>query len=910
MSAPGWATSIIRRLAAAGETDNAEADVLVGDLEEAHRARAVRRGPVVATLLTSLETVDIALMLMRRRIARRLGRRNCGEGGSALGRRWPMSWLDLKLGLRMLVRYPMLTLIGSGSLALAIAIGAAVFAFISLMLWPRLPLPDGDRIVVVRHYDRAASQPEARVVADYLRWRGGTGTLADFAAGRGRARNLTMGDGIVEPISVAEVTASMFAMTRVAPILGRALTDDDEHAAAPPVIVIGERLWRERFAADPGLLGKRVLVSEVPTAVVGVMPAAFRFPSVFEAWQPLKIDETAVKPRAGMGIAIWARLKEGVTSPQADAELAVLAARAATDLPATHAHLTADVQPPASSDIGNPEERTALAFMNVVIALLVLLVSGNVALLMFARAATRESEIIVRTALGASRGRLVGQFVAEALVLSTIAAVAGLTLGQHAMSWGVNTFVRAANDGELLPFWITSTLPPISIAYGIALALVATAVTGILPALKMTKGISSRLRETTTGGGGLKFGGVWTVLIVAQIAVTVTFPAIAFHVKREAWKVEDQQIGVPPERYLSARLLRESDMSQARFEAAVRRVREDFSAVPGVARLALADKLPLMWNGHYVIEMDEGGEGPTDRDLGYGHRISTAAVEPDFFATFEAVPLAGRLLGLADYIDPPQVVVVNQSFVKKVLGGRNALGRRIRYRSGSNDGQPPPLERWIQIVGVVRDMGMSAEPVPKTAGVYFPLHLRNVPSVMIAARVSGDMSAATHALRAIVAKADATLRVADVQPLSSITANAVRTVNYVVRALSLVSLAALVLALSGIYAVMSFTVSRRTREIGIRVALGSKPSGVVLTILRRPLIQLAAGIVCGGLLTLAIARIEADEPLTAGVSEIRLGFSLAWLAYAFVMFTICLLACIIPARRALKVDAIAALRAE
>jgi putative ABC transport system permease protein len=880
MSAPRWATALLRRLAARDE-----ADVLIGDLEEAHRARVARRGAVVAALLTSLETADVTLMLLRKRV--RLPR--LGPSG-----------LDFKLGVRMLVRYPVLTLVGSGSLALAIAIGSTVFAFISLMLWPRLPLPDGDQVVIVQHHDQSANTPESRVVADFLRWRGGTGTLGDLAAGRRRARNIRMGDGIVEPISIAEVTASTLAMTRVAPILGRTLTDADASAAAPPVLVIGERIWRERFAADPGLIGAQVLVSDVPTAVVGVMPAAFRFPSVFEAWQPLKLDDATVKPRAGMGITIWARMKPSVTPAQANAELAVLSAQAAADWPATHVHLIADVQPVAFSDIGNPEERTLIAFMNLVVALLVLVVSGNVALLMFARAATRESEIVVRTALGASRGRLVAQFVAEALVLSAIAAIAGLTLGQQAMAWGVNTFTRVANGGELLPFWITSTLPPISIAYGIGLALMATAVTGILPALKMTKGISSRLRETSAGGGGLKFGGVWTVLIVTQIAVTVTFPAIAFFAKRAAWQVEDQQIGVPAERYLSARLSRESGMSQARFESAVRRAREDLAAVPGVARASLADKLPLMWNGHNFIEMDEGGQGPTDADFVGGHRISSAAVEPDFFSTFEATPIAGRLLTPGDYVGAPQVVVVNQSFVEKVLGGRNAIGRRIKYRIASGEGQPRPEQRWLEIVGVVRDLGMAVPPGPMTAGAYLPLRLPDVDSVMVAARVSGDMTATTNALRSIVAKADPTLRVSDVQPLSQVTANGLMTINFVVGALSVVSLAALVLALSGIYAVMSFTVSRRTREIGIRVALGSQPSRVVLSILRRPLIQVSTGIVFGGFLTYLIASL----------ADVTLGSSLGLLGYALVMLGVCLLACVVPTRRALKVDPIAALRAE
>jgi hypothetical protein len=312
-----------------------------------------------------------------------------------------------------------------------------------------------------------------------------------------------------------------------------------------------------------------------------------------------------------------------------------------------------------------------------------------------------------------------------------------------------------------------------------------------------------------------------------------------------------------------------------------------------------------MWNGHYTIELDEPGSAPlpaaqgaqaaTDSELANGHLVSTASVDPDFFPTFEAAPLAGRLLGPADYGDAPRVAVVNQSFVQKVLGGRNAIGRRFRYQVDS-----APAAPWREIVGVVRDIGMAVEPNPKTAGVYLPIRLREVGSVRIAARVSGDMTASTNALRSIVARADSALRVSDAQPLSLATANTLRTINYVVQALSVVSLAATILALSGIYAVMSFAVSRRTREIGIRVALGSKPSRVVFAILRRPLIQVTAGIAFGGCATLAIARLV----------EVDLGVSPGLVGYLLVMLSVCLLACVAPARRALKLDPIAALRTD
>lgn len=890
MTPPRWATALLRLLAAAPE-----AEVLVGDLEEAHRERSARRGPALATLLTAFEALDIAFMLLRRRFRTP---------------RWAMSWLDVKLAGRMLVRYPVLTMISTVSLAAAIALGASAFAFISLFLWPRMPLPDGDRVVLISHRDLAANQDESLVTADYFRWRGGTSTLTDVAAGRGLGRNVVMGDGIAEPISVAEVTASMFPLARVAPIMGRVLTDDDATAAAPPVMLLGERIWRERFSADPAIVGKTLLVSETPTAVVGVMPAEFRFPSIYEVWQPLKIEAAAAKPRVGIGIRMWARLKSNVTRQQADTELAVLSARAAEDWPTTHEHLRATVGSPAESDVSNPEERILLASANIFVALLVLLVSGNVALLMFARAATRESELIVRTALGASRGRLMAQFLTEALALSTIAAIVGLVLAQQVMVWGVNTFTVVANDGELLPFWITPKLPPISIVYGVGLAMLAAAVTGILPAVKMTRAVSSRLRETTAGGGGLSFGGIWTVVIVLQIAVTMAFPAMMYRLRADAHRSETQQIGVPPERYLSAQLGRGSNMTPAQFEATVRRVREELARAPGVAAVTVADKLPFMWNGHYLVEVDEGGAATlAEEDFGSAHRITTAAVEADFFDTFEAPALAGRLFAVSDYAGAPRTVIVNQSFVEKVLAGRSAIGRRIRYKWGSGEGQGAPAANglppgsvppWVEIVGVVRDLGMAVEPNPNTAGAYFPLGPRAVTTVMVAARVSGDMASAANALRSIARQANPTLRVSDVQPLSRIPENGLKTVGYVVRMLGIAGGVGLMLALSGIYAVMSFAVSRRTREIGIRVALGSSRSRVALTILRRPLIQVAMGSVLGPLLFSMI-------PLSIAVTP---AYVAGMAGYTLVMFGVCMLACLVPVRRVLRVDPMAALRAD
>jgi hypothetical protein len=371
MSALRWASALLRRLAG---PNTAEADVLVGDLEEAHRARVARRGSVLAGLLTTIETADVALMLIRNRL--RL---------PSLG----MSWLDLKLAVRMLARYPVLSLIGTVSLALGVEIGAAAFAILSNVLWPSMPLPDGDRIVSIRLHDAASNQNESRLTADFLRWRDGTNTLTDVGAGWDGERNLTMGDGTTASVYTASVTASTFTLGRVMPVIGRVLSDEDARPASPPAIVIGQKLWRERFAADPAILERQLLFGDRPVSVVGVVPEAFRFPRVAEVWEPLRLDESAA-PRRGIGLNVWARLRQDATLESATGDLATLAKRAAIDWPATHARLRPEVHGYADSfSRMDSDERMAVAAINVVVFMLIFVVSGNVALLMFARAAVR-----------------------------------------------------------------------------------------------------------------------------------------------------------------------------------------------------------------------------------------------------------------------------------------------------------------------------------------------------------------------------------------------------------------------------------------------------------------------------------------------------------------------------------------
>lgn len=820
-----------------------------------------------------------------------------------------ISMLDVRVAFRMLGKYPVLSLVGTGSLALAIALGAAVFAFISMLLWPTIPLPDGHRIVSIAVTDVATSESETRLTADYQRWQSAVTTLTDLGAGRGFNRNLTMGDGVIEPINVAEVTASTFTLARISPVAGRVLTPADSDPAASPTMVIGEDLWRRRFGADPEILQRQLILAGTPTAVVGIMPASFRFPSTYEVWVPLRLDRSAA-PRTGQELRVWARLAEDVTMALARTELDVVMQASATDWPATHTSLRARIEPLAGSAAAfSTSDQLLIGSINLAIGLLILVISGNVALLMFARAATREPEIMMRTALGATRSRLIRQFFIEAAVLSGLAAAVGLVLARISLGWGISAFALAADDGRPLPFWYSPSLPPLSIAYAIGLALFAATITGVLPALKVTRGLANRLRSSGAGGGGLKFGGIWTVLIVTQIALTIAFPVVTVYVKRDAWQIEQMEVGVPKAELLSVHLARDPELSRDRFAAVVQRLSEELSDVPGVRHVAVADKLPLIWHGAYVVGVDEGGEADRER-VGFldspvdGFRVSAAAVDTGFFRAFDAEALAGRLFTEADYRPNPQTAIVNDAFVSRVLGGRNPVGRRLHFRDVDRyAGQIPPhgeQPQWIEIVGVVRNLAMATADNPREAGVYLPLDLDTVDAVRVAVRTAGPTTAAANAAREIAARLEPKLRVISAQSFETVNANALREIQFWVTLLAMVSLAALVLSLSGIYTVMSFAVSRRTREVGIRVALGSSRPRVVAAILRAPLMQVAGGIVAGLLLSVLLG----GQVALSGRQLLIMSL------YIIVMTAICLLACLVPARRAWSVDPVSALRTE
>ena len=827
-----------------------------------------------------------------------------------------VSWLDVKLGGRMLVKYPGLTLVAGLAFAFAIAVGAAGFELISQVAAPTLPLPGGDRVVAIRAWDEAASDQEHRLAHEFTSWRGTLRTVAALGAHRSVQRNLVVPGGEVTPVTLAEISASAFQVAAVRPLLGRVLLPADEQPDAPPVLVIGYDAWRTRFAGDTAVVGRTVRLDGTPHTVVGVMPDGFAFPTSYSWWTPLHLSASGYAPGEGPPIEVVGRLAPGATLESAQAELATLARRAASDFPETRARVRPEVVPLGQSlftvRVGM-KLRAALRAANLPLVLFLVLVCGNVAMLMFARAATRETELVVRTALGASRGRVVMQLFTEALVLGAVAAVVGLAAAGFIVRVGLS-----AADGPTgaLPFWIRASLSPTTVLYAIVLTLLGAVIAGVVPALKVTRGLASRLRAGSAGGGGLRFGGIWTVVIVCQVAVTVAFPILALSAWRSTARQRALEASFPAAEYLMVSLAMgpasalgeladTSAAARVRLRAARTELARRAAAEPAVLEVTGASALPLMYHPWRRVEVE--GVAASVADSAAAPRVSSAHVAEDFFAVFDAPILSGRGFDSGDLTPDSRVVIVNRSFVDEALGGRNPIGRRVRYTafeeaSGGRSPDAPPGP-WYEIVGVVPDLGMKAAGDARAAaGLYHPAAPDADALAYLAVHARGDAASLAPRLRELAAAVDPTLRLDTVLPMDEIQAGDLRMEGYIFRLLLVVSALALTLSLAGVYAVTSFTVARRTREIGIRVALGADPRRVAATIVRRPLVQVALGVLLGCSL-LALLQATSSNGLS-----VRAGFLVG--AYGTALFAVCLLACVVPARRALAVEPTEALRAE
>lgn len=811
------------------------------------------------------------------------------------------SMLDLRLGARMLVKHPALTVIATIAVAFAIAVGTVGFEIARQALWPAIPLPEGDRIVALQNWNAADSESVPASRRDYELWQDGLSTITDLGAVEVEERSIAVGAGPGQPETVANVTASTFALTRVPALMGRTLLEADERSGAEEVVVIGYDFWQNKLHGAADAVGRVIRISGTPATIVGVMPQGYGFPQSNDVWRPLNLEQM---PEASPSLTyVFGRLAPGHTREEASAEAVATGARAAAVFPETHENVRLQVLslPDAVSDL--PEAAgVVLASINVFLVLLAALLCGNVAMLLFARAVTRERELLVRNALGASRRRLIMQLFAEALVLCVVGAAVGLMVARFVLA---RTWIMVEEQTGPLPFWIETSISPTTILYAVGLTLFAATIAGVVPALKVTSGSAGgRLQSASSGGGGLQFGGVWTVVIVAQIALTTMLPVPLLGVGGDFTR--DMPAGFPADEFLTATLemdrfddtVASGDTDPAvRLEQRYRALADRLRQEPQVQAVTYADQMPVMRHRWTGIIMDPGpAAAHSERCVG-GYCAAKVSIDPQFFDAIGAPVISGRALTTADAENHARAVLVNELFVEQVMGGLNPIGRRLRYFSS---GREPTPDSWYEIVGVVPDLGVTdnASDLGR-ARIFQATPPREMEPLRIAIHVRGDPQGFAVRLRELAHAVDPALRVIDPKPMPRL---AESVSAFWIALLGVFTAVTVMLSLAGVYAVMAFAVARRTREIGVRIALGARPLHVLAAVFRRPLVQIGLGIGVGAFLGLGLAN---DD-----LSDVHLADFGAAALFALATILCCAVACIVPTRRALSIEPTEALRDE
>jgi len=831
----------------------------------------------------------------------------------------------------MLVKYPVLTLVGGLAIMVAAAIGVGATEFVRDLLAPELPLEAGDRVVRLYQVDTETGESVPASLYDLEVWRESVSSLQDLGAFATMEQALVSDQGEAGTVALARVSASAFRLTRVRPLLGRFLLDADERPEAPPVVVLGYNAWQTLLDGDPDPIGRTVRLATTPTTVVGVMPEGYGFPEMQNAWIPFSIATADVEPQSAPRARLFARLAPGATLESAQAELDVAGRRAAAELPGLYERLSPRLSEFArrTTDV---QMTAILSGVRFVLLLPLLVACANVATLVFARTLIREGEIAVRRSLGATRGRIVLQLFAEALVL-----VGGPTLMGMGIAWlalgRISRLFFDIQQAPQPPFWWNDALSPSTVVYTGFLALVAALMIGVLPALKATRGVvQPRLGQLSAGGtGSLRFGGIWTFVIILQVALSVALVPIAVSQRYQVGGMEvgvvagttfDDPVGVgfPADAYVTAQLGRDSPVPPqtpeegAELRALSRRlfeeVRDRLAADPAVLGAALTSGLSAM--NHLPVPFELTADGADRPVVGYARVL---LVDPSYLALMKATALAGRSLGPADFTPESRSVVVNQAFVDNLLAGRNPVGSRLHFPERRGEAAAvaiPAPGTSVEIVGLVRNPEIDAFGPGTHPVVYAPLDLDPVnpraaglmgmppaPATQLFVRRRPEAEPLAGLLYETVAASDPMLRLSEVGTAADAWGS-VHTGRRV-GAWIFVAVAAIVLMLSvaGIHALMSFTVSRQTREIAIRTALGAPRKQILASVFGRAALQLVAGVSLGALI--------AVPALWDGVADQG---PRALVIAATLLFAAGLAACLAPVRRALAIEPAAAMKSD
>lgn len=665
------------------------------------------------------------------------------------------SWLDVKLGYRLLKRYPVLAIISVLSISVTVGIAAAFFAFSQNFENPILPVPEGERLVGIQRWDIASNRLVMNALYDFGVWRDELQSVEELGVFVRYQPNLITSDGRSEPVRGSRITASALGTARVSPHIGRLLVEADQQEGAEEVVVLGFDVWQRMFAADSSVLGQTVRLGPSTHEVIGVMPPGFRFPYNDDVWVPLRENPSTTEPGGGPVVMVVGRLAQGSTLESAQTELAGLGLRLAQDHPETHATLRPRLAGYGSTAWSGPP--LPLSTGRTLLALLLVVVCANVGALVYARNATRMPEITIRRALGASRGRLLVQLLVEGAVLASLGAILGVQLARWGLDALAGITARFTSGGTLtLPYWWSWEMDAGTLYYVAALTVLGAVVVGLFPAVKLTRRPTGKLLKLSARGAvAPSIGGVTKAAIALQVGLSVGLLSVAANripsgMQTTATEATTEPGGLEAERYLVVDVqpadvhVEDVDRALSRTWQSARALKERLTDEPKVGQVTLASAFPGMTYRQRLVEVEGGvAVGPAP--------ARTGQIDSDFLSAMGAPLLAGRDFNSGDgsaQDGGTSVTIINESFARRFLGDENPIGRRVRFvRPGADPGP------WIEIVGLVRDLGMSVTDPESAAGLYLPLTYDNGP-IAIGFGVTSEPAAFEARLRSVAAEVD------------------------------------------------------------------------------------------------------------------------------------------------------------
>ena len=811
---------------------------------------------------------------------------------------------DMRYGVRMLLKKPGFTLVAVATLALGIGANTAIFSVVNAVLLKSLPYPEPERLVAL-----SETSKEVPVMSvsypNYLDWRAQQ-TIFDNLAARMPAGGVLTGGGEPERVTGRLVTASFFATLGVQPQIGRFFNEEEDRPGTERVIVLSHGLWQRRFGGDPSLIGKAIQYNGESWTVIGVMPAGFDFYGSGNAnndfFTPLGrlADQEYMRDRHSHPIFVTARMKRGVSHERARAEMKELAARLAQQYPASNTGRGVEVRSLLDDYIG--DVRPALLVISAAVALVLLIACVNVANLLLARAATRRREIAVRMALGAGRWRVMRQLLTESVML----AVAGGALGLLLAVWGVDLLVRFNPDG--LPRLDEITIDPRVLGFTLLVTLLTGIIFGLAPALQTSKvnfhdALKDGNRQSSGSAGGQRLRGA---LVIAEVALSLMLLVGAGLLLRSFQQLMKVDAGFDAQGVLTLRLrlpdakYREAAQTTSFLKEVMRRV----ATLPGVEGVSVTTGFPLGRGGEngYWIE----GQ-PEPRQPGDWPVAVTQSVSEDYHQTLGIALLTGRQFTKQDTADAPPVVMVDEDFVRRHFPNgqpSGVIGQRLRF---GGDGEP-----WREVVGVVRHVRHFGLDEEGRAGIYRPWTQINpkwladfTRAMDLVVKTSAEPIGLVPAIKREVQAVDKDQPLANVRTLESLVIQSIAPRRFSLVLLGIFALLALLLGAIGLYGVMSYAVTQRTREIGIRTALGAQQSDVLKLVVGRGMKLALVGVGVGLAGSFALTRVMSS--LLFGVSTTD---PATFAAVTLLLTSVALVACYIPARRATKVDPMIALRYE